>query len=139
MKEQIKSQSVNPMVLKKRLAREIVTQFHSVEEANGAEERFAGVRQRKEVPLELRETVVMSGTVEVVVQRDIARRIVDADLAKSVSEATRLIAQGAVTVDGQKLTGSHAELKNGSIIKVGKRGYLQIVDADKMTWKATKT
>jgi tyrosyl-tRNA synthetase len=139
MKEQIKSQSVNPMVLKKRLAREIVTQFHSVEDANGAEERFAGVRQRKEVPLELRETVVMSGTVEVVVQRDIARRIVDADLAKSVSEATRLIAQGAVTVDGQKLTGSHAELKNGSIIKVGKRGYLQIVDADKMTWKATKT
>ena len=35
MKQQIESQSVNPMLLKKRLAREIVAQFHSVEEANG--------------------------------------------------------------------------------------------------------
>jgi tyrosyl-tRNA synthetase len=80
----------------------------------------------------------MSDTVEIVVQREIAKRIVEADLAKSVSEATRLIVQGAVTVDGQKLTSTHAELKNGSIIKVGKRGYLQIIDADKMTWKVTK-
>jgi tyrosyl-tRNA synthetase len=138
MKQQIESQSENPMLLKKRLAREIVAQFHSVEEANGAEERFASVRQKKEVPAELRDGIVMSDTVEIVVQREIAKRIVEADLAKSVSEATRLIVQGAVTIDGQKLTATHAELKNGSIIKVGKRGYLQIIDADKMTWKATK-
>jgi tyrosyl-tRNA synthetase len=138
MKQQIESQSVNPMLLKKRLAREIVTQFHSVEQASAAEERFASVRQKKEVPLELRDAIVMGDTTEILVQRNIAKTIVKADLAKSVSEATRLIAQGAVTIDGQKLSGSHAELKNGSIIKVGKRGYLQIIDADKMTWKAAK-
>lgn len=138
MKQQLDSQSVNPMLLKKRLALEIVAQFHSVEEANQAEDRFASIHQRREVPVELRDGIVMSDTVEIVVQREIAKRIVEADLAKSVSEATRLIVQGAVTVDGQKLTSTHAELKNGSIIKVGKRGYLQIIDADKMTWKATK-
>ena len=140
IKQQIESQSVNPMLIKKRLALDIVTQFHSVEEANQAEERFASVRQKKEVPKELRTTVKIGVkvTAHVVVQREIAKRIVEADLAKSVSEATRLIVQGAVTVDGQKLASTHAELKNGSIIKVGKRGYLQIIDADKMTWKATK-
>lgn len=140
MAKQIESQSVNPMVLKKRLARDIVTQFHSAEEATGAEERFASVRQKKEVPKELRADVKIGVRVSahVVVQRDIARRIVEAGLAESVSEATRLVAQGAVTIDGRKLTTPQAELKDGSIIKVGKRGYLQIIDADKMTWKTTK-
>lgn len=140
MAKQIESQSVNPMVLKKRLARDIVTQFHGTEEATGAEERFASVRQKKEVPKELRADVKIGVRVSahVVVQRDIARRIVEAGLAESVSEATRLVAQGAVTIDGRKLTTPQAELKDGSIIKVGKRGYLQIIDADKMTWKTTK-
>jgi len=138
MRQQIESQSVNPMLLKKRLAREIVTEFHNAGEANAAEERFASVRQKKEVPKELQGEVKIGVKVgaQVVVQRDIARRIVEAGLADSVSEATRLIAQGAVTIDGQKLSGSHAELKNGSIIKVGKRGYLQIIDAD--NWRVTK-
>ena len=48
------SQSVNPMALKKRLAADIVTQFHGSDEARKAEERFASVRQRREVPEESR-------------------------------------------------------------------------------------
>ena len=139
MKQQIESQSENPMLLKKRLAQEIVTQFHSVEEANQAEERFASIHQRREVPVELRTgTAQYPADTILVVQRDIARTLVEANLAKSLSEVKRLIAQGAVTVDDQKLGTTSAGLRNGSIIKVGKRGYLQIIDADKMTWKATK-
>ena len=138
MKQQLDSQSVNPMSLKKRLALDIVTQFHGAEEARKAEERFASVRQKREVPVELRDGVKLGDSVSVVVQKDIARRIVEAGLAESVSEAQRLIDQGAVTIDGQKLTSKHAELRNGSIIKVGKRGFIKIIDADKMTYEVAK-
>jgi len=160
MKQQLDSQSVNPMSLKKRLALDIVTQFHGAEEARKAEERFASVRQKREVPVELRDGVKLGDSVSVVVQKDIARRIVEAGLAESVSEAQRLIDQGAVTIDGQKLTSKHAELRkgsenvgaglqscrtlsnaelrNGSIIKVGKRGFMRIIDADKMTYEVAK-
>jgi len=138
MKQQLDSQSVNPMSLKKRLALDIVTQFHGAEEARKAEERFASVRQKREVPVELRDGVKLGDSVSVVVQKDIARRIVEAGLAESVSEAQRLIDQGAVTIDGQKLTSKHAELRKGSIVKVGKRGFMKIIDADKMTYEVAK-
>ena len=139
MKQQLETQSVNPMALKKRLAADIVTQFHGSDEARKAEERFASVRQRREVPVEMRDGAKFGDSASVVVERDISKRIVEAGLAESVSDAKRLIAQGAVTVDGQKLTSALAELKDGSIIKVGKRGYMKIVDADKMTWEVAKT
>ena len=140
MRQQLESQSVNPMALKKRLAADIVTQFHGLNAACLAEEHFASVRQRKEVPKELQASVKVGIKVDasVVVQRDISKRIVEAGLAKSISEAKRLIAQEAVTVDGQKVTSVLAELKDGSIIKVGNRGFMKIVDADKMTWEVAK-
>ncbi len=141
MKREMEAQSVNPMDLKKRLAADIVTQFHGGDEARKAEERFASVRQRREVPKELQATakIGLKAEASVVVQRDVSKRIVDAGLAESVSDAKRLIAQGAVTVDGQRLTSTLAELKDGSIIKVGKRGYMLITDANKMTWEVAKT
>jgi tyrosyl-tRNA synthetase len=140
MKLQLDSQSVNPMALKKRLAADIVTQFHGLNAACLAEEHFASVRQRKEVPKELQATVKIGLKVNavVVVQRDVSRRIVEAGLAESVSEAQRLIAQRAVEIDGQKLTLPQAELKDGSIIKVGNRGFIKIIDANKMTWEVAK-
>ena len=52
-KEQLKAQSVNPMLLKKRLAREIVSQFHGAEAAQEAEEQFIKVVQKKETPEEI--------------------------------------------------------------------------------------
>jgi tyrosyl-tRNA synthetase len=142
MEKELESKSVNPMALKKRLAADIVTQFHGSDEARQAEERFASIRQRREVPKEFQEKATLKIGVKVnasvVVQRDIARRIVEAGLAESVSEAQRLISQGAVAIDGQKLTSPQAELANGSIIKVGKRGFIKIIDANKMTWEVAK-
>jgi len=137
MKQQLDEQ-VNPMELKKRLARDIVTQFHGAEEARKADERFASVRQRREVPVELRDGLKFGDSASVVVEMDISKRIVEAGLAKSISEAKRLITQNAVTVDDRKLNSTHAELRDGSIIKVGKRGFIKIIDANKMTWEVAK-
>ncbi len=52
-KEQMANQSINPMVIKKRLAHEIVTQFHGAPAAHEAEEHFAKVFQRREMPEEV--------------------------------------------------------------------------------------
>lgn len=144
-RQQLDSQLVNPMLLKKRLAREIVAQFHGVEAAQEAEEHFTSVVQTKEISKKIqvmvREGVVLKDTVEVEVKRDMTQWLVRFNLVSSRSEAKRLIAQGAVDVDGQRLTDTHAVLKDGSIIKVGKRRFIRvrIVDAAKMTWEPTES
>jgi tyrosyl-tRNA synthetase len=107
--------TVNPMVLKKRLGRELVTQLYSPKEAAEAEAHFEKVFQKREVPDEMAE--VPSG--------ELMDMLVTQGLAKSRNEARRLIAQGAVDVDGQKATDAHMVVPKNSIIKVGKRGYIK--------------
>ena len=135
-KKQLKTRSVNPMNLKKRLAHEIVRQFHGKQAADEAQEHFTHVFQQREIPkethtVELRGIVDISGKFEVEVQRDITSLIVEAGLAKSRSEANRLLTQGAIEVDGEKVSTSLVTLKDGSIIKVGKLRFLRIVDSMK--------
>jgi len=56
---------------------------------------------------------------------------VDTGLAKSNSEAKRLLSQGAIQIDGERVNADTVCIKAGSIIKVGKRRFVKIVDADK--------
>ncbi|GAI80205.1 unnamed protein product [marine sediment metagenome] len=62
---------------------------------------------------------------------DVSYMIVRTKLAKSRSEANRLIAQGAVSIDGKKISSNIATVKSGSIIKVGKRRWAKVIDTDK--------
>lgn len=133
MKGQLEAEAVNPMLLKKRLASEIVTQFHGVDEARRADERFAKEIQSGESPesiiefkpvRSIRETtdpkswsVLVSGS----------GLLVEAGLAESRSAARRLIAQGAVDLDGHTVTGDDWQVTPGSIVKVGKRKFRKIV------------
>ncbi|MEJ2047735.1 MAG: tyrosine--tRNA ligase [Dehalococcoidia bacterium] len=116
-REQLKRQAVNPMVLKKRLAREIVTQLYDPEAAGEAEEHFSRVFQKREVPAEIREGTKSGDTL-----RDY---LVKNQLAKSRAEAKRLSEQGAREVDGKKITDVNWTFPRGTIIKVGKRGYIK--------------
>ena len=108
----------NPMSLKKRLAREIVTQLYSENDAKEAEEHFEKTVQKKELPEEIQEYKI-SGAVS------LSRLLVDAGLAASRSEAGRLIQQGAVTIDGKKTSDTNQTIARGVTIKVGKRRYLK--------------
>jgi len=118
-------QTVNPMIIKKRLAREIVTQLYSQKAASDAEEHFAEVFQKRGVPEEIEEySVTLTAGIGL---RDI---LVVTKLAKSRSEASRLIKQGAVSIDGEKVNNPIVSVKSGSIIKVGKRRFVRLVDAD---------
>jgi tyrosyl-tRNA synthetase len=131
--QQLKSPNINPMMLKKRLAREIVTQFHGVEQASAAEERFAREVQSGAMPDVLPEfrpvKSVMgsgdSGAGYVLVSG--STLLVEAGLASSRGEARRLIAQRAVDVDGQTMTGDDWKIASGCVVKVGKRKFTKIV------------
>lgn len=122
-KEQMARQSVNPMDIKKRLAQDIVTQFHGIEAAKEADEHFTRVFQRRETPeevVQLRPSGANGST--------LTAELTEAGLTKSRSEARRLLAQGAIEIDGKTVTEDIeiAKVKKGSIIKIGKRRFAQI-------------
>ncbi len=126
MGKAIDEQSVNPMELKKRLAREITGQFHDAEAAINAEENFQRVVQRKEAPKDEQQyiSVVMPGdstTSDVLVQ---------AGVVKSQSEAKRLINQGGIEIDGTRIN-RNEKIGVGHTIKAGRRRYIKIVGGDK--------
>jgi tyrosyl-tRNA synthetase len=114
-RQQLSMGTTNPMLLKKRLAKEIVTQLHGAEAAREAEEHFTKVFQKREAPEEMPEA--RSG--------ELLQMLVDKGIVKSKSEGRRLIAQGAVDIDGKKATNPNEIVPKGSIIKVGKRDYLK--------------
>jgi len=140
--EQLKTHSVNPMNLKKRLAHEIVRQFHGKQAADEAQEHFTQVFQKRETPeetrtAELRSVTHPSARLTIEVQRDITILLVETGLAKSRSEANRLLTQGAIEVDGEKVNSNLVTLKDGSVIKVGKRRFLRMVDSMKRKQETT--
>jgi len=140
IRQALEDDAINPMSLKKRLAREIVTQLYDPKEATEAEERFTRVFQKREQPEEIEEKHISFkkfGALSVDVAEgkttkgvSIGHMLVAIDLAKSRSEAIRLIQQGAVSIDGIMLKVSFAPIKNGSIIKVGKRRFAKVINSD---------
>ena len=149
-KQQMNTQTINPMLLKKRLAGELVMQLYNQKAATEAEDRFAKVFQERELPDEIEErhisfknfksvTLKSFDDARTVVGYDISRLLVEINLAKSRSEANRLISQGAISIDGKKIgsdtstanTISYvAPLKSGSIIKAGKRRFARVINTD---------
>ena len=125
-KAQIAKQAVNPMTVKKRLAYEIVAQFHSAQAADEAEGHFAKVFQKGEVPDEAVVTINASTGLNSTLSAELTK----AGLTKSRSEARRLLAQGAIEIDGEAVTEDLevARINKGSIIKVGKRRFAKFVD-----------
>ncbi|GAI70619.1 unnamed protein product, partial [marine sediment metagenome] len=130
----LKDETTNPMTLKQRLAREIVTQLYNQRAASEAEEYFVRVFQKREVPEEIPEyrisfkqlTSKRAGEGGI----DISRLLVATGLAESRSEANRLIAHGGTAIAGETVTSRIAPIKSGSIIKVGKRRFARVINTD---------
>jgi len=119
--------SLHPGEQKRRLAREIVTLYHGPEAADVAEARFDEVFKKGGVPEDLPEVALPGGDGPI----GLAALIAEAGLAKSKSEARRLIEQGGVRVDGEQLTDPQAELSRdalaGATLQVGKRRFARLV------------
>jgi len=128
------SNSVNPMELKKRLARDIVEQFHDKKAASDAQAHFEKTVQKKEIPDEIPEARISINATPTLT----SGMIVTCNLAESRSEAKRLMSQGSVSIfhpDGSRTNvlndNEKSPIQDGDIIKVGKRRFVKIVDADK--------
>ena len=134
LRKQLKERTVNPMEVKKRLAREVVAQFHSETAVQEAEAAFQQVFQKGELPEDMSEFTVEPTNGPLII--DVPSVLVDAGLAPSKAEARRLVRQRAVEIDGRKIEPEQAAevaVEHGTVIKVGKRRFLRIVAAGRNT------
>jgi tyrosyl-tRNA synthetase len=126
MRKALDNDAVNPMELKKRLARELVTQFHDSDAAREADEHFERTVQRGGVPEDMPEYELPS--TDLLEDMRLSRLLVDAGLASSAGEARRLISQGAVHIGGVRVSDdSAAGIKSGAILRAGRRRYVRLV------------
>jgi tyrosyl-tRNA synthetase len=112
----------HPMQIKKALALSIVTEYHDAERARQAEEHFQRVVQRKEVPDEIPAVAFETSTVP-------AYEIVAACASISKAEARRLVSQGGVKLDGDKVGDPALDIELGpdeKTLQVGKRKFFKI-------------
>ena len=123
-RRQIAGNTINPMNLKKRLAMELVAQLHGQDEAVKADEHFTSVFQKREMPEEIAE-------IEVAADEDIRDIITRANIAKSRSDAGRLLQAGAISIDSVKVTSGKTAYQDGKIIKVGKHHFIKVVMRNK--------
>ena len=115
----------NPRDIKINFAKEIVARFHNAAAAQTAEDDFLQRFQKNALPSEIDEvqlTTEFNGL-------QIANLLKDAGLTASTSEAIRMIKQGAVKIDGERITDTHLQIeaKSNHVFQVGKRRFARVL------------
>lgn len=116
---------MNPRDVKFLLGEEIVARFHSQEAAVQAREHFIAQFQKGEIPDDMPEIAISVGTSGM----PIANVIKAASLTESTSDAVRMLQQGAVRIDGEKVMDRNTQMEAGKtiILQVGKRRFAKVV------------
>ncbi len=129
IKKELDGGAVNPMIHKKRLARAIITFYHSDEEAKNAQEEFERVFSQKGLPDEIGTSKLKANDGKIW----IVKLLTESGLCNSGSEARRMIKQGAVSIDGERISSIDdiINISSERLIKVGKRKYRKIILAGK--------
>lgn len=116
----------HPKKVKEDLAREIVARYYGQGLADKAAERFNSLFKAKEVPDEM--PVITISDLKTGQKLWLPQVMKDADIVKTTGEAIRLIKQGGVSIDGEKVTDVDINLSTGDfILKVGKRKFIKII------------
>jgi tyrosyl-tRNA synthetase len=120
----LESSAKHPRDAKEELAREITARYHGAAAAEAAAREFAHIFREGGLPEEIEEVVLTVATDRVW----LPKVLVEAGLAASTSEGRRLISQGGVQVDGEKLTEVNAEIQAGQtfLLQVGKRRFKRV-------------
>ena len=123
LKRQV-AEGANPRDVKFQLAEEIITRFHDEAAAIKARENFIARFQKGAIPDEMAEHTIQSVEGKIA----IANLLKEAGLTASTSEAMRMIKQGAVKIDGEKVTDRGLEIEAGicAVFQVGKRKFARI-------------
>ncbi|MBL3589181.1 MAG: tyrosine--tRNA ligase [gamma proteobacterium endosymbiont of Lamellibrachia anaximandri] len=117
-------QGLNPRDVKIRLAEELVERFHSRSDADRAHQAFVSRFRKGQMPDEMPEPVLQTGGEGM----PIANLLKEAGLVKSTSEAMRMIKQGAVRIDGERISDNSIKVEAGSVqvYQVGKRRFARV-------------
>jgi tyrosyl-tRNA synthetase len=127
LKRDVESGAVHPKRAKADLAKRIIADFHSAPEAEDAEAEFERIFVARQSPDAVEEVVLPCAAEPIW----LPKLLVSLNLAKSNAEATRLIQQGGVSLDGARVEASATELRAVStaehLIKVGKRRFVRVL------------
>jgi tyrosyl-tRNA synthetase len=120
--EVLELQQRHPREAKDLLARRVVERFHSAAAGTAASEEFARVFSARQLPTDIAEVVFAETEV------GLLTLLTQAGLATSNGEARRLIEQGGVRIDDEKMMDpkSVIALRDGMVVKAGKRGFARI-------------
>ncbi len=117
----VQRQEINPKIIKEELAIELITRFHSKQQAQEAKEEFDRVHSCNQIPADIQLFEIHGAPTW------IAKALIECKLEVSTSQARRDIKQGAVKIDQQKVTDEQLQLQHGEyILQVGKRKFAQL-------------
>lgn len=120
LKAGVEDGSLHPKKVKEELALEITVRFHSEDEAKSAKDEFERVHAKSQIPTDIQE-FECDGEIW------IAKALVDCKIEPSTSQARRDIKQGAVKVDGEKISDMQLQLNSGDyVLQVGKRKFAKL-------------
>ena len=124
LREELAQGGKHPRQVKEELALELVARYHGQDAALEAARQFARIFRDKGLPEEIEEVDLKAAGSKLW----LPKAMVDAGLAGGTSEARRLITQGGVQVDGEKVTDANLELAAGNsyLLKVGKRRFKRV-------------
>jgi tyrosyl-tRNA synthetase len=122
LRDRVARGALHPKQAKVDLAKRIIADFHSVEDAEAAAQEFERVHVRHEAPEEVPEVQAEAG-------ETLSRVLVRCQLASSGSDATRKIKQGAVKVNGERVTDFswRPPAAGAYLIQVGPRAFVRLV------------
>jgi len=123
LKRLLKTKKINPRDAKMILAYEVVSLYHGKQKAKAASEEFKRVFKAGELPNEIPQIKVKKGKMGIV---DL---LVEIGFASSKSAATRLVTQGGVRINGDRITNPKEIIeipKTGIIIRAGKRKFAEV-------------
>ena len=125
MKSDLEQDKVNPRDLKMKLAKEVVKLYHGEEKALEAEQYFKSVFQKKNIPDDIAEMEVSMESEEGLYF--IPKLVAQLKLSPSTSEARRLLKQGGIKLNGEKVESDKIALQDGDILQVGKRKFAKLI------------
>ena len=122
-KQQVE-EGINPRDIKFLLCEEIITRFHDQAAADKAKEAFIARFQKGAMPDEMPEIELQANEGQLA----IGNLLKEADLVKSTSDAMRMIKQGAVRIDGERVEDSKLTIAAGTqhVFQVGKRRFARV-------------
>lgn len=120
----LKDGKINPRDIKRELARTLVTMYHSENDAVSAETEFDNIFINKGIPDDIEEFSIGENS-----EINVIELLILVNFAPSKGEARRLVTQGGISIDGNKINDIQqvVKLSAGMILKAGKRKFIKFI------------